>query len=206
MKILIADDDPVIRKLLETSLKKWGYEVVSAADGNEALLLLQEPDAPHFMLLDWMMPGTHGIDICRTIRQRDNETISYIILITARGSKEDVVSGFEAGADDFISKPFDTDELRARIKAGQRILELQSDLANRVKELEEALAHIKTLQGILPICMHCHKIRDDKEIWQKLEEYIIENTDVMLSHSVCPACLEKHYPHYADLKDPTRNS
>jgi DNA-binding response OmpR family regulator len=196
MKVLIADDDPAIRRLLETYLTKWGYEVVSAPDGNEAWKQLQAPDAPNLVILDWEMPGMDGVEICRRIRQLNKGKLIHIILLTARGAKEDLVVGFEAGADDYITKRFDSDELRARVKVGARVVELQSDLAERVRELEEALSQIKTLQGILPICMHCHKIRDDKEVWQRLEEYITENTGAMLSHSLCPECLKKYYSEY----------
>lgn len=196
MKILIADDDPAIRRLLETYLTKWGYEVVSAPDGNEAWKQLQAPDAPNLVILDWEMPGMDGVEICRRIRQLNKGKLIHIILLTARGAKEDLVVGFEAGADDYITKRFDSDELRARVKVGARVVELQSDLAERVRELEKALSQIKTLQGILPICMHCHKIRDDKEVWQRLEEYITENTGAMLSHSLCPECLKKYYSEY----------
>ena len=207
MKVLIADDEAVSRRLLETHLHKWGFEVISTANGNDAWHYLHQKDAPRLMLLDWMMPGMQGIEISRAVRNRSPERVSYIILITSRGNKEDIVAGFEAGADDFIRKPFDADELHARIKAGQRILELQSALADRISALEEACSHIKTLQGILPLCMHCHKIRDDQEIWQRLEEYIIKHTDAMPSHSVCPECLEKYYADVTSVNGgPRRNN
>ena len=200
MKVLIADDDLAIRRLLETYLTKWGYEVVSAPDGNEAWKLLQAPDAPNLLILDWEMPRMDGVELCRRIRQLEKGKLIHIILLTSRGEKEDLVVGFEAGADDYVIKRFDSDELRARVKVGARVVELQSDLAERVQELEKAISQIKTLQGILPICMHCHKIRDDKEVWQRLEEYISENTGAMLSHSLCPDCLKKYYSEFSPEK------
>ena len=103
------------------------------------------------------------------------------------------MEGLGAGANDYIVKPFNREELRARVKVGERIIKLQSSLAARVEELQEALSHIKTLQGILPICMYCHKIRDDKEAWGRIESYIEKHSEVRFSHSLCPECLEKHY-------------
>ena len=102
--------------------------------------------------------------------------------------------GLEAGADDYIVKPVDSQELRARINAGVRIIELQKALADRVRELEEEKKHVKTLQGLIPICMHCHRIRDDKEIWERLETYIERHSNAAFSHALCPECLEKYYP------------
>jgi DNA-binding response OmpR family regulator len=196
MRILIAEDEAVTRRLLEGYLTKWGYEVISAANGNEAWDHLKAPDPPRLVVLDWMMPGMDGIELCRRIRHLEKGSLMYIILFTSRDKKEDIVMGFDAGADDFITKNFDKDDLRARLKVGERIVQLQFSLEKRVLELEKAMSHIKTLQGILPICMHCHKIRDDQEVWQRLEEYITGNTDAMPSHSLCPECLEKYYPKY----------
>jgi DNA-binding response OmpR family regulator len=193
MKILLAEDNDVTRKVLEAHLAKWGYEVIAVADGSRAWDCLQQHDAPHLLILDWMMPGMSGIDICRQVRQSQSGHLKHIILLTARGEKQDLMEGFEAGANDYMTKNFDPDELKARVGVGARVVELQQALANRVRELEQAMSHIKTLQGILPICMHCHKIRDDREVWLKLEEYIADHTDVMLSHSLCPECMEKYY-------------
>ncbi|MCP4714734.1 MAG: response regulator transcription factor [Deltaproteobacteria bacterium] len=198
MKVLIADDEAVTRKLLESYLTKWGYDVYAVSDGTQAWEALQAPDAPQLVILDWMMPGMDGLTLSRRIREVEWGKLVHIILLTARGEKEDVVTGFDAGVNDFIVKGFDRDELRARVRVGERLVQLQMQLADRVSELETALTHIKTLQGILPICMHCHKIRDDQEVWQRLEEYITVNTEALLSHSLCPECLEKHYPEYAD--------
>lgn len=128
MKILVADDDPVFRREVEALLEKWHYEVVAAADGKEAWQALREDDAPRLAILDWMMPGIDGLDICREVRQGRQEPYTYLLVLTARGEKQDVVAGLEAGADDYLTKPFDAAELRARLRAGRRILALQEAL------------------------------------------------------------------------------
>ena len=194
MKVLIAEDDLTSRTLLEATLRERGYEVTSCSDGNAAWAALHSADSPQLAILDWMMPGMDGIEICRRARELIRRIPLYIILLTIMSRKQDIVAGLNAGADDYVTKPFDNDELRARIQAGQRIIQLQTAVADRVRELEDALEHIKTLQGVLPICMHCHKIRDDQESWQRLEEYIQEHSDAQFSHGLCPECLEKYYP------------
>jgi DNA-binding response OmpR family regulator len=196
MEVLIADDGLTIRRLLETYLTSWGYDVVSVPDGNDAWKELQNPDAPRLVILDWLMPGMDGVDVCRKVRQLAHGNLFYIIIFTSLEDKKDLVTALEAGADDFIIKNFDKDELQARVKVGERVAKLKSELDRRVKDLEDSMAHVKLLQGILPICMHCHQIRDDKEVWKRLDEYIAEHTDVMLSHGLCPECYEKHYPDF----------
>jgi DNA-binding response OmpR family regulator len=114
-------------------------------------------------------------------------------MLTARGERSDLIEGLEAGADDYVNKPFDPSELQARLGVGQRVVELQQVLAERVAELQHALEHVKTLQGVLPICMMCKKIRDDGESWQRLEQYVTDHSEAQFSHSLCPECLEKHY-------------
>ncbi len=118
MKVLLAEDDAISRRMLEAFLVKWGYEVVVTMGGEDSWAVLQAKDAPRLAILDWVMPGKDGIDICRKIRQRKGRPYTYIILVTARGQKEDIVEGLEAGADDYIIKPFDPYEFRARLRAG----------------------------------------------------------------------------------------
>jgi DNA-binding response OmpR family regulator len=146
MKILIAEDNSTSRRILESILVKWNYEVISARDGNEAWEKLQEKDAPRLIILDWMMPGKNGVDLCRELRAGDNVRPIYIILLTSRDDKNDIVEGLSAGADDYISKPFDKDELRARIDVGRRVVELQVALIEREKlqvifEMTGAICH-----------------------------------------------------------------
>ncbi len=206
MKILIAEDDPTSRLLLESVLKQWGYEVVSTCDGNEAWAAFQAEDAPRLAILDWMMPGMDGVDICRKVREQDTPNPTYIIILTALDRKEDIVTGLESGADDYVAKPFHKEELRARVQVGQRVVELQSALADRVEELQEALSQIKTLEGLIPICMYCHKIRDDRELWHRMEVYIQERSDAKFSHGLCPECLKKYYPECVEEKDGTEEA
>jgi len=198
MDILIAEDDPTSRRILEVLLGKWGHRVVSTTDGNEALSVLVRDDAPCIGLLDWMMPGVDGVEICRRVRQRVQGPPRYLILVTARDAQTDLVDGLAAGADDYVVKPYQHDELRARLEVGIRMVTLQRELADRVVQLEQVLEHVKTLQGLLPICSHCHSIRDPRQNWHALESYLSEHTDVLLSHSLCPACFEKHYAQYLD--------
>ena len=122
MKVLVADDDPVARMLLERNLHRWGYEVVTASDGEAAWKILQEPGGPRIALLDWMMPGRTGPEICREARQRPSSTYSYLVPVTGRDEKDDVISGFEAGADDYLVKPVNPAELHARLHVGLRVL------------------------------------------------------------------------------------
>jgi phosphoserine phosphatase RsbU/P len=194
VRIFIAEDDPVSRLMLQAVLKKSGHEVTAAEDGGQALAALSLPDAPRLAILDVMMPVMDGVEVCRRLRALPGGGKQYLIMLTAMNQSEHVVNGLSAGANDYVSKPFVKEELLARVRAGERMIELQEALEQRVTEVENALAHIRTLQGILPICMHCHKIRNDSESWQRLEIYLEEHSDAQFSHGLCPECLEKHYP------------
>ncbi len=190
-RVLIAEDDPVSRYFLETTLGRWGYDVSVAVDGKEAWRRLEGEDRPAIAILDWMMPEIDGIEICRRLRSIETPTPVYIIMLTARSEKEDVIAGLQAGADDYVTKPFNRQELRARLNVGARIVELQRSLAARVKQLEEALSQVKQLRGLLPICSYCKKIRDDQNYWQQVDSYISAHSDIEFSHSICPACFDK---------------
>jgi CheY-like chemotaxis protein len=133
MKVLIAEDDLASRIMLQSVLSKWGYDVTSASDGEEAWNVLQRTDAPQLVVLDWMMPGMDGLALCRKLRAQDRADPLYILLLTSRGEPNDIVRGLEAGADDYVAKPYDNEELRARIGAGQRVLELSCEVARRQK-------------------------------------------------------------------------
>jgi DNA-binding response OmpR family regulator len=188
MKILVAEDQAVSRHILAANLHKWGYDVTAVEDGTRAWEALQAEDAPQLVILDWLMPGMDGIEICRQLRQRPQTRPIYLILLTARRGQEDKIHGLQAGADDYITKPFNGEELRARVQVGIRVLELQGALAQRVRELEEALSSVKTLQGLLPICSYCKKIRDDQNYWQQVEGYISDHSEAQFSHGICPDC------------------
>ncbi len=128
MRILIAEDEPSFRRLLEDILVKWGYDVEVAEDGAAALQILQSEDPPRLALLDWIMPGMEGVEVCRKVREKTTDSYTYIILLTSQQGDEDLVIGMEAGADDYITKPFKHNELRLRLRAGRRIIELQNEL------------------------------------------------------------------------------
>ena len=191
MKILIAEDDQISRLVLERALKKWGHIVVVASDGLAAWQVLQRDDAPKLAILDWMMPGMDGPTICQKTRALIRQEPTYIILLTAKQQKEDVVLGLESGADDYVVKPFDHQELRSRIRVGERMIALQQKLADRVRKLEVALSDITLLSGLLPICCYCKNVRDDKNYWQEVESYVAARSDVHFSHGICPTCWVK---------------
>ncbi len=198
MKILIAEDDYTSRLMLQVILEKWKYKVVTAENGTEAWDLLQENEQPQIAILDWEMPEMDGLEVCQKARALDRENPIYIIMLTGRNTTNDIVDGLDAGADDYITKPFDENELRARVRVAERMVRIQESLTNTVEELTQALDHVDTLQGILPICMHCHCIRSDNEAWQKLEKYIETHTMAKFSHSICPDCLSEHYSDESD--------
>lgn len=188
MRILIAEDDLISRMMLEGMLGQWGHEVTTVEDGAAAWQVLQAPDAPMLALVDWMMPEMDGIEVCRKVKAVGSVNTPYLILITARQDSASIVKGLDAGADDYIRKPYDADELRARVNVGMRMLALQQALVDRVHKLEDALAHVKTLQGILPICSYCKKVRNDENYWQQVESYIGAHSDMQFSHGICPEC------------------
>jgi sigma-B regulation protein RsbU (phosphoserine phosphatase) len=207
MKILISEDDRVSRRLLESTLSKWGHETVVTCDGNEAWAALQEKDPPKLAILDWMMPKMDGLEVCRRIRQSQSTVPTYILLLTAKDRKADIVEGLIAGANDYVTKPFDRGELQARVQVGAMVVGLQQSLADRVIEVEEALEHVKLLQGILPICSYCRHVRDSQNYWQSVECYISEHSEAQFSHSICPDCYEEVVkPQMEELRQARRGS
>jgi sigma-B regulation protein RsbU (phosphoserine phosphatase) len=190
VNILVAEDDRVARRMLETILTEWGYQVTAVEDGLAALQELSRPDAPQLAILDWVMPGIDGREVCRRIRAEPNPRPCYLIMLTVKGSREDVISGLRAGADDYIAKPFDPGELEARLQVGRRMLGLQRSLAARVHQLEEAMLQVKQLRGLLPICMYCKKIRDEENYWEQVDAYLTAHSEAVFSHSICPHCYE----------------
>jgi phosphoserine phosphatase RsbU/P len=191
VRILIAEDEPVSRRLLEQSLTRWGYESVACADGREAWEGLRTQGAPRVAILDWMMPHMDGLEVCRAARATDFAFQPYLILLTGRSKPEDVIAGLRAGADDYLTKPVDRGELEARLQVASRVVALQERLSDRVLELEEALRNVRQLQGLLPICAYCKRIRDDKNYWNQVETYLANHSDVQFSHGICPSCFER---------------
>ena len=194
MRLLIADDDPNTVNLLRKYLMLWNYEVVAVSNGSEAIEIINGNDPPQLIVLDWLMPDINGIEVIKKVRLRDSANPPYIILFTVRDEKGAIIEGLEMGADDYITKPFDKDEFRARIRVGERVVQLQNSLSDRIRQLQEAVSQIKSLRGIIPICSYCHKIRNDQKSWQQLEKYISEHSGAEFSHGICPECLKKHYP------------
>jgi sigma-B regulation protein RsbU (phosphoserine phosphatase) len=189
MRVLIAEDDRISMHLLTTNLQRWGHEPVRATDGLEALKLLQGTDAPRLAILDWMLPDMEGPEICKRLHEQ-SASPPYVILLTARQGLAEEIKGMKAGADDYLTKPYNREELQIRIEVGVRMIELQKKLADRIEELEAALEQVKHLQGIIPICGYCKHIRDDKDYWQNVESYLAVHSDIEFSHGICPACYD----------------
>jgi phosphoserine phosphatase RsbU/P len=196
MRILIAEDDFTSRSMLTAVLKKSGYEVVETSNGSEAWREMQKTDAPRIAVLDWMMPEMDGLEVVRRVRALQTEQLSYIIILTTKGEKADMIAGLDAGADDYLAKPFHPGELRARVEVGRRMIDMQDKLATKIEELHQALDQVKTLRGIVPICASCKKIRNDAGYWQQVEVYVREHTEAEFSHDICPECMKKLYPEY----------
>jgi sigma-B regulation protein RsbU (phosphoserine phosphatase) len=188
MKILVAEDDPVTARILEASLRKWGHDPVVVGDGEAALAVLTAAAAPRIAVMDWNMPGLSGEEVCRRVRAA--RLTPNILLVTARGDRESVLKGLAAGADDYVIKPFDSEELRLRVKAAERVVLLEDGLAERVKALEKALAEVTELRGLLAMCMYCKGVKVRHDHWQKVENYLVDHSDIQVSHGICPSCYE----------------
>lgn len=177
MRILLVEDEAISRRASLRLLMKEGYDVEMATDGRRAWELLQREDFS-VVITDWLMPEIDGLELCRLIRGRSNKQYTYIILVTAKTGKTDYLEGLESGADDFLSKPYDPDVLRARLRVAKRLLDLRQQ--------------VERLQGLLPICQYCKKIRDDKNLWTQIEAYISEHSSADFTHGICPECEEIH--------------
>jgi DNA-binding response OmpR family regulator len=173
VKILIVEDDPTSRLLLSTTLKKLGHEVVEASDGQEGWENFQ---AMNFQVLitDWMMPAMDGLELCRAVRGAPREEYTYILILTALTGKGKFLEGMDAGADDYVTKPFDPDELAARLRVAKRILGLKE--------------RVNRLEGLLPICSYCKKIRSESQDWVEVESYVSRRSEASFTHSICPSC------------------
>lgn len=200
-RVLVADDERAARMALVYGLEQAGFEVVSVDRGDRAREVMLSDAPPQVLLVDWNMPGMSGPELCRWVRGQSVLESCYLILVTARDSTEDMLEGMASGADDFIRKPFRTPEVVARVRAGRRLAQLQAHLATRLVELESALAEVRQLRGLIPICAHCHSIRTESASWQKLEAYIEQHSEAQFSHSVCDACMRKYYDDPGDVNE-----
>ncbi len=194
IKILIVDDDPDVRFATSRVAKNAGYSVLEAATGEEALKTARK-EKPDIILLDVVLPDVSGSDICRQIKAEECFKGTFVIMTSGfKTSSDEQARGLDNGADGYIARPVSNRELTARINAMVRIMVAERQRDHLIDELRQALSKIKQLSGLLPICMHCKKIRDDKGYWNQLEAYIQENTDAEFSHSICRECAQRHYP------------
>ncbi|HZS34239.1 MAG TPA: response regulator transcription factor [Methylomirabilota bacterium] len=173
MRVLIADDDAVSRLHLQRVLTKLGHEVVETSDGQETWERFQAEPTP-VVILDWIMPRVDGLEVCRMIRAEHRPRYTYVIMLTVLGGRGSYLEGMEAGADDFMTKPFDVDQLMARLRVAERILGLQAEL--------------RQLEGLLPICSYCRRIRDARSSWMTLERYVASRTETEFTHGICEDC------------------
>ncbi len=197
IKILIVDDDPDVLSATTRLVKKAGYMVMEASTGEDAIKAARD-QKPDIILLDVVLPDIMGTEVCRQIKADPRTGGGYVILTSGMKTGSDQqADGLDAGADGYIARPVSNRELISRIEAMVRILTAERERDRLIEELRQALAKIRKLSDLLPICMYCKKIRDDKGYWSELEAYIRENTDTEFSHSICRECAQKHYP---DLK------
>ncbi len=188
--ILVAEDTRTVMAFIRKALEAANYSVIPAEDGLKAWELYLE-HRPRMLLVDWLMPGLDGLSLCRKIRGAPGDDFTYLIMLTSRDRKEDMIEGLDSGADDYVIKPFDMDVLQSRIRVGWRIVDLERNLAEKVTALECSLTQVKQLSGLLPICSYCKKVRRDKGYWEQVEVYIADRTEAEFSHGICPRCYEK---------------
>ncbi len=194
IKILIVDDDPELLFATARIVKSAGYRVYTASTAGQCMELI-ESNRPDLILLDVMLPDANGQALCSQIKADPAFKNIFVVLIsgTITGSAEQA-DGLDLGADGYIARPITNRELLARIGAMVRILKAERERDRVITQLEEALARVKKLSGLLPICAGCKKIRDDKGYWKQIESYLSKHTDATMSHGICPECADKYYP------------
>lgn len=175
MKILIAEDDEASLLLLEAQLRRMGHEVTATRDGAQAWATLAKERHP-VVVSDWIMPEMDGLELCRRIRAAGAADYTYVILLTAHFGRAEYLRGMEAGADDFLSKAFDAEQLQARLRVAERILGLERE--------------VHQLSGLLPICSYCRRIRDGGDEWVSLEDYVLRHSEASFTHGACPECID----------------
>jgi len=188
-RVLCVDDDPATQMVLNGIIEDAGWRPESALNATAAREVLGSSPEIQVVLLDWMLPDGSGVDLCREFKATQGSSL-YVILVTVRGAPEDVETGLDAGADDYLVKPVSPVEVRARIRTGMRATDAQRQLAERVTQLELALKRVSSLESLLPLCMYCRRI-NSAEAWQSVEDYLWEHVDVKVSHGCCPDCLSK---------------
>lgn len=190
MKLLIAEDEYTTRLTVQVILEQWGYRVDSVEDGASAWELLHKPDGPQIAILDWEMPGIDGVELCNKVKTLDRDTPVYVIMLTGRDDQNDILKGFDAGADDYITKPFDENELRARVRVAERLVSIQEELAISNNELRSVLNHVEMLQSNLPVCAGCLRVQNYDDSWESLQEYVQKKEDPRFQYTICPHCLK----------------
>lgn len=188
MRVLVADDDPVSAKVCTHLLEHLGHEVLAARNGDEAWDALQRPEAPRFAVLDWMMPGIDGVELCRRLRGTTRHSLSYLVIVTSRSRTDDLVQALDAGANDFLAKPIDPAEFTARITVGVNSLARQDRLLEMLVALHSRFSHEFKLSAPVPVCMYCKSVRDSSDQWQEREAFLGRVALANLSHGICPAC------------------
>jgi len=162
--------------------------VDSVEDGTSAWRKLQKPDGPQVAILDWEMPGIDGVELCNKVKMLERDTPVYVIILTGRDAQDDILQGFDAGADDYITKPFDENELRARVRVAERLVTIQEELVISNKELRAVLNHVELLQSNLPICTSCLRVQNYDDSWRSLRDYVDQKEDARFLYTVCPHC------------------
>jgi DNA-binding response OmpR family regulator len=188
MRILIADDDANLRQGLAALATTDGFEPVTCGSGEDALKILCGEAAPPIGVLDWMMAGLTGPEVCSLVRKSELSLQPYLIVLTVKTDIRDIMAALDAGANDHMRKPFSMLELRARVRVGKRVVELQTALRERIIAAETALAQVEKLRGLLPVCANCRKVRDDKDYWQSLEAYLAEHVNTKQADWMCAEC------------------
>jgi sigma-B regulation protein RsbU (phosphoserine phosphatase) len=188
VKILIAEDEYTTRLMVQVCLEKYGYTVHSVADGNAAWDVLKKKNPPAIAILDWEMPGLTGVELCRRIKDLKRSTPIHVILLTARGGKNDILYGFDMGADDYIVKPFNDSELLARIRVAERVVTIQSSLNASLDELRRTVDLLDAFQDNVAVCRSCHKLETNGGDWERLETVAADEHDPRFVPMVCPDC------------------
>jgi len=194
-RILVVDDEEMLLLYLSKRLKKHNYDVVTCLSGEEALEKVKAFDFD-VVILDVILPGIDGYEVCRRLKSDKKTSGIMVLILSVRKTVEERLKGYEVEADDYITKPYDPEELLAKIRILLRLKNALDERDRFIHKLQEALSKVKTLSGLLPICSSCKKIRDDRGYWKQIEDYIREHSPANFSHSICPECAKRLYPEF----------